>query len=134
LRQTIGRWGARCGAAIAAGFAAFQLLLAGGGPYGDIAWGGSSPVLPPGLRAASAGAALYLLIAAAALLARAGDIGRSVPRRLVSIFVAVLAVQFALNTAANLAARSAAEKFGMGAASAVACACCVAALWGGRRA
>ena len=43
-------------------------------------------------------------------------------------FNAFLALQLALNTAANLAAKSSAERYGMGAASAVGCFLCLLAL------
>jgi hypothetical protein len=53
-------------AALAGGVATFQVALAAGAPWGSAAWGGANPgVLPPGLRAASAGSALlYVLLAA----------------------------------------------------------------------
>ena len=46
-------------------FALFQAALALGAPFGQIAWGGSDAVLPTSLRWTSAGAAVYLLAAAA---------------------------------------------------------------------
>ena len=92
-------------------------------------WGGSTAVLPGNLRAASLGASVYLLLAAAAMLVRSGDWGRSCPQRPFLWFNAFLALQLALNTLANLAAKTGAERFGMGAASAVGCVLCVAALF-----
>ena len=45
------------------GVAAFQVALAAGAPWGAAAWGGANPgVLPPGLRATSAGSALAHLL------------------------------------------------------------------------
>jgi hypothetical protein len=126
--RSIGQWAARGAAAFCAIFAVFQAGLALGAPYGRMAWGGSSPVLPENLRAASAGAAVYLLLAAALMLVRAGDWGRGWPRLPVFAFNVFLALQLALNTAANLVAQTGAERFGMGAASAVGCLLCVAAL------
>jgi hypothetical protein len=128
LRQAIGRWAARAAAIFCLGFALFQVALALGAPWGEIAWGGSSPVLPPAMRAASAAAAAYLLGAAVLMLARAGDIGRRWPPRVMFGFNIFLALQLALNTAANLASKSAGEQFGMGAASAAGVVLCLAAL------
>jgi hypothetical protein len=115
-------------------FAVFQAALATGAPYGRIAWGGSSDVLPAGLRAASAGACAYLLVVGAMMLGRAGDWGRSWPRWPFLSANILLAVQMALNTAANLAAKTGAERFGMGAATLLGCLLCVGALWPERRA
>jgi hypothetical protein len=122
------RLSARGVAIFCLGFAAFQVALAFGAPFGDIAWGGQSPVLPPSMRAASAGAAVYLVAAAAMMLGRAGDWGRTWPRWPFLAVNILLAVQLALNTAANLAAKSGGEKYGMGAASLVGCLLCLAAL------
>ncbi len=127
------RTGARGAAGVCFVFAAFQVALALGAPFGDIAWGGSSPVLSGPMRWASAAAAVYLLAAGAMMLGRAGDWGRGWPRGLFLAVNILLAVQLALNTAANLAASSAAERFGMGAASLAGCLCCLAALWPERR-
>ena len=131
-RRPLGPWPARGAAAFCAGFAAFQVALALGAPYGQIAWGGSSAVLPGNLRAASAGAAVYLLLAGAAMLVRSGDWGRRLPQKLFWGFNAFLALQLALNTLANLAAKTGAERFGMGAASAVGAVLCLVALFGRR--
>jgi hypothetical protein len=95
-------------------------------------WGGSSAVLPNALRGASAGAAAYLLLAGLAMLVRSGDWGRALPQKLFWGFNAFLALQLALNTLANLAAKTGAERFGMGTASALGCLLCVAALFGRR--
>ena len=59
---------------------------------------------------------------------RAGDWGRTWPRWPVFAFNAFLALQLALNTAADLAAKTGAERYGMGAASAVGCVLCLVAL------
>jgi hypothetical protein len=104
-----------------------------GAPLGRMTWGGASPVLPRDLRAASAGAAVYLLLAAAALLVRAGDLGRGLPQRPFLWFNILLVVQLALNTAGNLASKTQAERYGMGAASAVGCLLCFAAALPARR-
>jgi hypothetical protein len=115
----IGRWAARGAAAFCLCFALFQAALVLGAPLGGMTWGGSSPpVLPPPMRAASAAAAAYLVLAGAAMLVRSGDWGRRLPRAPFRWFNALLALQLALNTLGNLASRSQAERFGMGAASA----------------
>jgi hypothetical protein len=99
-------------------FSAFQIALAAGAPFGKMTWGGSTAILPPGLRAASAGAAIYLVLAAAAMLVRSRDWGRGLPQAPFRWFNGFLALQLALNTAANLASHTPAERYGMGAASA----------------
>lgn len=90
-------------------------------------WGGSSAVLPPNLRAASAGAAVYLLLAGAAMLVRAGDWGRRLPQAPFLWFNILLTLQLALNTAGNFAAKSNAERYGMGGASTLGFALCLLA-------
>jgi hypothetical protein len=98
-----------------------------------MAWGGSATaVLSQGLRWASVAAAFYLLLAGAAMLVRSGD--WRAPRLAwpVLIFNALLAVQLALNTAANLASRSESERLVMGAASAVGCLLAILALFAPR--
>lgn len=127
-RQRVGQWAARGAAAFCIAFAAFQVALSAGAPWGEMTWGGSTAVLAAGMRAASAGAAVYLTLAAAAMLIRSGDWGRRLPQAPFRWFNGFLAVQLALNTAANLASRNAAERYGMGAASALGFLLCVCAL------
>jgi hypothetical protein len=122
------RWSARGAAIFCLAFAVFQLALALGAPFGQIAWGGSNAVLPDDLRWTSAGACIYLLVAAAIMEVRAGDVGRSLPGLPFVIFNILLAAQLLLNTFANLATRTAGERYGMGAASALGCALCLLAL------
>lgn len=111
------------------GFAGFQVALALGAPFGEMAWGGASPaVLPDTLKVASAGAAVYLALAALVMLVRAGDLGARLPRRPFWWLNLLLAVQLGFNTLANLAAQGDAERYGMGAASAVGCLMCLTAL------
>ncbi|MGZ6018814.1 MAG: hypothetical protein ACXWKO_09080 [Phenylobacterium sp.] len=127
------RWAARGAAAFCLGFALFQVALALGAPFGRVAWGGSSAVLPAALRWTSAGAAVYLLLAAAVMEVRAGDWGRDLPRLPFLIFNVFLATQLLLNTFANLATQTAGEGVGMGTASALGCALCLLALKPARR-
>ena len=110
---------ARCTALFCLLFAVFQVALALGAPLGTMTWGGATAVLSPSLRAASAGAAVYLLLAGAAMLVRSGDWGRSWPQAPFRWFNGFLAIQLALNTVGNLAAKTDAERFGMGSASAL---------------
>lgn len=133
MQSPISRWSARGAALFCAGFALFQAALALGAPFGEVVWGGSSAVLPTRLRWASAGACLYLLVAAAVMEVRAGDWGRDLPRIPFVVFNVILAAQLALNTAANLAAQTGTERYGMGAASAVGCVLCLWALKPSRR-
>jgi hypothetical protein len=127
-RAWIGRVAARGAAAIFGLFAAFQLALALGAPFGAMTWGGASPVLSAPMRAASGAASIYLILAGGAMLALAGDWGRPAPRASLRWFSALLTLQLALNTLANLASKSALERFGMGAASAIGCCLCLTAL------
>ena len=77
----LGRAAARGAAVFCLAFAAFQVSLALGAPFGQMAWGGAGPpVLPDTLRAASGGAAVYLVLAAAIMLVRAGDLGARLPQ------------------------------------------------------
>jgi hypothetical protein len=122
-----GRLAARCAAFGLTAFALFQLSLAAGAPLGGIAWGGGERVLPAALREASAAATLYLLLAAAALLVLSGDWGRRLPQAPSKWFAWILTVQMALNTAANLASHSPAERVVMGSATAVLCLLCLGA-------
>jgi hypothetical protein len=126
--REFGRWTARCAAVFCATVATFQIALVLGAPLGKMTWGGSTAILPIGLRAASATAALYLLIAAAAMLVRSRDWGRSLRQAPFRWFNGLLAAQLALNTAANLASQTAAERFGMGAVSAIGFVLCLVAL------
>jgi len=122
------RFSARAAALFCLAFAVFQAALALGAPYGQVTWGGATAVLSTGLRAASAGACVFLLAMAGLMLGRAGDWGRTWPRWVFLAANILLAVQLALNTLANLAAKTGAERYGMGAASLVGCLLCVAAL------
>jgi hypothetical protein len=80
------------------------------------------------MRAASAAAAAYLVLAGAAMLVRSGDWGRKLPRAPLRWFNALLALQLALNTMGNLASKSQAERFGMGGASAMGFLLCLIAV------
>jgi hypothetical protein len=124
----VGRWSSRGAALLLAAFAVFQIALALGAPLGAATWGGSSAVLSPTLRAASFGAAIYLVLATLVMLVRAGDLRPRLPTRVFWWINLVLAGQLALNTLANLASTNTFERFGMGAASALGCGLCSLAL------
>ena len=124
----IGQFAARGAAAVFVAFAAFQIALVAGAPFGQMTWGGSTAVLSNGMRIASVGAAVYLVLAAAGMLVRSGDWGRGLPQAPFRWFNGCLAVQLALNTAANLVSHTAAERYGMGAVSALGFLLCLCAL------
>jgi hypothetical protein len=120
-------WAARGAAVFCLLFAGLQVAVALGAPFGHFTWGGAASVLPPTLRAASAGAAVYLVVAAAAMLVRAGDWGRRLPPALFRGVAMVLALQMLLNTAGNLFSKSDGERTIMGAASLIGFLLCAAA-------
>jgi hypothetical protein len=126
-RTDLGRWAARGAALFFVAFAGFQLALALGAPFGMMTWGGSSAVLPDPMRAASAGAAVVLIGAAAAMLVRAGDWGRTLPRLPFLILNWVFAAYLALNTAGNFASKSRDERLIMGWATVIGLVLCVLA-------
>ncbi len=88
-----------------AGFAAFQIALSLGAPFGDLVWGGALPeVLPTAWRIASGVAAGALIWMALVVLARAGVIRSSpIANRHLSRATWMIAVYMALNTLGNLA-------------------------------
>jgi hypothetical protein len=123
----LGRWAARGAALFFVAFAGFQLALALGAPLGTMTWGGSSAVLPDSMRAASAGAAIVLIGAAAVMLVRAGDWGRSLPWLPFLILNWVFAAYLALNTAGNFASKSQDERLIMGSATVIGLVLCILA-------
>jgi hypothetical protein len=80
------------------------------------------------MRVASALAAGYLAVAGAAMLVRSDDWGRTLPQAPFRWFNGFLAVQFALNTASNLASGNLEERYVMGAASSLGFLLCACAL------
>lgn len=80
----------------------FQLALAAGAPLGRAAYGGAHRVLPGHLRVASVAAALVWVLAAGAVLARAGVMPDATPGApalvvVVWMIVGLLAVGLVLN-------------------------------------
>jgi hypothetical protein len=103
------------GAAIAAavGFlllACFQVALASGVPWGQAAWGGAHDRLPRGLRIASGIAATFWIVAALAVLSRAGYEWSPVPITAAGWGTWVLFSLLAVGTLLNLASRSKLER------------------------
>jgi hypothetical protein len=100
------RW---AGAAAAIGFvllATFQVALAVGAPWGKAAWGGAHTRLPRGFRIASAFAAVFWIVAAFVLLARATYEWSPIPLGAARWLTWVLFGLLVLGTLLNLASRS----------------------------
>jgi hypothetical protein len=111
-------------AAVAGGVAAFQLALALGVRWGEVTYGGRAAqadgTLPTGFRIASAGTAVVLLAVAWIVLATAGLVTPGpVPRHVLPQVCWGLTILFALNTAANLAAKHPFERYGLSATTAL---------------
>ena len=90
----------------------FQLALAGGAPWGRLAWGGSHRVLPTGLRVGSVVSVLVYAAVALVLLQGAGAVGL-VPERAVSVALWVLTGYFTLGVVMNAVSRSRPERMVM---------------------
>jgi hypothetical protein len=103
----------------------FEVLLAAGAPPGDVAFGGSSVVLPSTLRVASAVSALLFLGAIWAVLSGAGVVrvgaGPVVVRRVLWCYVGL----FGLSALTNLASPSPWERLLMTPLAVLLAACCV---------
>ncbi len=94
------------------GIGAFQVALALGAPLGRAAWGGANRVIPPGLRRASAVAAVVWLLAAVLILARANVIVVPLPPGVLVVAAWALVVLSGLGALVNLASSSPWERFG----------------------
>ena len=111
------RTASRASATIAAGllvaFAALQVALAAGAPWGGLAWGGvDEGQLANGLRVASGVAAVVLGWMALVLLTRGGVVSRTriVPSRYLKVETWAIAGVMALNTLSNLASGNSFEQ------------------------
>lgn len=117
-------------ALLLAGVAVFQVALALGASWGDVAYGGravtDNGVLPGGYRVMSAAAALVLLLSVWMVLARAG-VAPSRPLGDEFLKWATWAVFgfLVLNTLSNLSSRSVVERWGMGSITLVAATLCL---------
>lgn len=100
--------------------AGVQLSLALGAPFGDLVWGGRFEAqLSPGLRAASALAAVVLVGAALVVLARSGALGWSpLPARILAPVTWAVAAYMVLNTLGNLMSQTVFERWALGSATA----------------
>ncbi|MGH2712059.1 MAG: hypothetical protein ACRDH9_12765 [Actinomycetota bacterium] len=90
--------------------AAFQVALALGAPWGRAAWGGTHERLPRGLRIASGFAAIFWILAALVVLARAGQDWSPIPLSVSRWGTWVLFGMLVLGTLMNLASRSKLER------------------------
>ncbi|MCP4304851.1 MAG: hypothetical protein GY788_08265 [bacterium] len=101
--------------------ALFQLAVAAGAPWGDMAWGGRHDRrLPMRLRVGSAVAAAVLVMAATVVLAQGGVISWTpVPEGALRTVTWVLAGFMVINTIGNLASASRMERRVFGPATAV---------------
>ena len=99
-------------------FAGFQTALALGAPWGEHVWGSAfSAELPPGMRVASAFAAVILIGMAAIVLARAGVIRRLSRMRFLTGSTWAIAAYMTLNTLGNFASESNIERYVFGRAT-----------------
>lgn len=94
---------------ILAALAVFQLALALGAPWGQLAWGGQHRVLPARLRAGSAASILIYALIAAVALDRGGLID-VFPDAFSAISMWVVFAYFALGILLNAASRSKTER------------------------
>jgi hypothetical protein len=119
-------------AVVMAALALFEIGLAAGLPWGAAAWGGGQPVLSPGMRMASAGAAVVWMVGLLVVLRRGGYQVRSpVPDRWARSAVWIFAAYAAVMVLANAASPSGTERAVMTPASVVlAATCAVTARWG----
>ncbi|MFW2383402.1 MAG: hypothetical protein ACN4GZ_16730 [Acidimicrobiales bacterium] len=101
--------------------AIFQLAIAAGAPWGDMAWGGRHDRrLPTRLRLGSGVAAVVLVVAASVVLAQGGVTSWTpVPEGALRTVTWVLAGFMVLNTAGNLASASRTEQRVFGPTTAV---------------
>jgi hypothetical protein len=113
------QFAALAAAALLVSISVFQVLLALGAPWGSAAYGGAAAgpdgVLPPGLRVASAVAALILGVAAWLILARADLVLRGpLSPRLLRWGARVITAFMVLNTLSNLSSSSPVERWVLG--------------------
>ena len=118
-----------------AALALFEIGLAAGLPWGAAAWGGGQPVLSPGMRMASAGAAVIWLAGLLVVLRRGGlQVWSPLPDRWAGAAMWTFATYAAFMVLANAASSSGTERAVMTPASVVlAVTCALTAWWGGTR-
>jgi hypothetical protein len=122
-------------AAVMAALALFEIGLAAGLPWGSAAWGGGQPVLSPGMRMASAGAAVVWAGGLLIVLRKGGfRVWSPLPDRWAGAAVWIFAGYAAFMVLANAASPSGTERAVMAPASVVlAVACALTARWGAAR-
>jgi hypothetical protein len=118
-------------AVVMATLALFEIGLAAGLPWGSAAWGGGQPVLSPGMRLASAGAAVIWSAGLLVVLRRGGyRVWSLLPGRWTRGAVWIFAAYAAFMVLANAASPSGTERAVMTPASVVlAVACALTARW-----
>ena len=121
-------------AAVMAALALFEAGLAAGLPWGAAAWGGGQPVLSPGMRLASIGAAVVWM-AGLLLVLRAGGyrVWTPLPDRWTRAAVWTFAAYAALMILANAASSSSAERAVMTPVSVLLAVACALTAQSGRR-
>ncbi|MEQ1769975.1 MAG: hypothetical protein ABL879_09060 [Devosia sp.] len=92
--------------------ALFQAALAGGSPWGRLAWGGKEPVLPPLLRGASFFAVVLLGFFAVVMAQRTGLV-TLLPPSVVDVAIWVIVAYLALGVPMNAISRSLPERLVM---------------------
>jgi hypothetical protein len=118
---------------LCAAFAVFQACLVAGLPLGAAAWGGAQDDLGPGLRLASAAAAVLFAAAFLVVLRRGGyAVWSPLSDRHARFAAWVIAGYAVLGVLGNLASHSSVERAVMApTAAALAVSCLIVAAWGG---
>ncbi|AHM02830.1 hypothetical protein roselon_00385 [Roseibacterium elongatum DSM 19469] len=90
--------------------ALFQIALALGTPWGNMAWGGARRVLPPALRLGSLAVAVLAVFGVAVAL-QAGDIAQmGLPRDVLRPALGAFAILFSVSFVGNALSRSRVER------------------------
>ncbi len=95
---------------IFSGLALFQLLLALGAPFGNLAWGGKYRILPIGLRIGSLISVIIFIIAGISVTEKAGIINILNQPDVITILLWFFVVLFGLSTIGNIMSKSKWEK------------------------
>jgi hypothetical protein len=102
-------------AALFAGLALFQVALALGAPWGAHVYGGRAVeddgTLPGRWRAASAAAAVVLLLFGWVMLARSGVVETSLDETLLTVLAWMVVAYMAINAAMNFASKDSLERW-----------------------
>ena len=110
-------------AALFAGLALFQIALALGAPWGAHVYGGRAVeddgTLPGKWRAASAAAAVVLLLFGWVMLARSGVVESSLDETLLTVLAWMVVAYMAINAAMNFASKDSLERWLFGSVTVV---------------